>query len=85
MIDVGDTWPDANVFAAPGEPVTLRDAPEGSRALFVFYSFDFSSTGTSELELLRVRSAEFESTGVRPRRLTRLALDAHRLGRRSSI
>ena len=24
--------------------VTLRDAPEGSRALFVFYLFDWSST-----------------------------------------
>jgi hypothetical protein len=44
MIDVGARWPDAIVFAAPGEPVTLRDAPEGSKALFVFYLFDFSST-----------------------------------------
>jgi hypothetical protein len=44
MIDVGDTWPDATVFAAPGEPVTLRAAQEGSKALFVFYLFDFSST-----------------------------------------
>ena len=35
VIDVGDTWPDATVFAAPGEPVTLRDAPEGSKALFI--------------------------------------------------
>jgi alkyl hydroperoxide reductase subunit AhpC len=44
MIDVGDAWPDATVFAAPGKVVTLRDAPEGSRALFVFYLFDFSAT-----------------------------------------
>jgi hypothetical protein len=44
VIDVGDTWPDATVFAAPGKPVTLLGAPEGSRALFVFYLFDFSST-----------------------------------------
>jgi hypothetical protein len=44
MIDVGAEWPAATVFAAPGEPVTLRDAPEGSKALFVFYLFDFSST-----------------------------------------
>ena len=29
MIDVGDTWPDATVFAAPGEPVTLRKGPYG--------------------------------------------------------
>jgi len=44
MIDAGATWPDATVFAAPGQPVTLRDAPKGSKALFVFYLFDFSGT-----------------------------------------
>jgi alkyl hydroperoxide reductase subunit AhpC len=44
MIEVGDRWPDATVFAAPGRPVTLRDAPESSKALFVFYLFDFSAT-----------------------------------------
>jgi alkyl hydroperoxide reductase subunit AhpC len=44
MIEIGDSWPDATVFAAPGKPVTLREAPGGSRALFVFYLFDFSST-----------------------------------------
>lgn len=44
MIEVGATWPDATVFAAPGKPVTLRDAAEGSNALFVFYLFDFSGT-----------------------------------------
>jgi glutaredoxin-dependent peroxiredoxin len=65
MIEVGDRWPDATVFAAPGKPVTTHDAPEGSKALFVFYLFDFSSTWTSELELLRDRSAEFEQAGVR--------------------
>ena len=44
MIEVGDAWPNATVFAAPGRPVTLHDAPEGSKVLFVFYLFDFSST-----------------------------------------
>ena len=44
MIEAGDTWPNATVFAAPGNPVTMRDVPEGSKALFVFYLFDFSST-----------------------------------------
>jgi hypothetical protein len=44
MIDVGDTWPDATVFAAPGKPVTMRDVTDGSKALFVFYLFDFSAT-----------------------------------------
>ena len=44
MIEVGETWPDATVFAAPGQPVTLRDVREGKKVLFVFYLFDFSST-----------------------------------------
>ncbi len=44
MIEVGDTWPDATVFAAPREAVSLRNAPDGSKALFVFYLFDFSAT-----------------------------------------
>ena len=44
MLEVGEPWPDATVFAAPGEPVTLRDAAESSKALFVFYLFDFSAT-----------------------------------------
>jgi len=44
MIAVGETWPDVTVSAAPGKPVTLHDAPEGSKALFVFYLFDFSGT-----------------------------------------
>jgi peroxiredoxin len=44
MIEVGERWPDVTVFAAPGKPVTLRDAREGKKALFVFYLFDFSST-----------------------------------------
>ena len=44
MMEVGDRWPDATVFEAPGKPVTLRDAPQGSKALFVFYLFDFSAT-----------------------------------------
>jgi hypothetical protein len=44
MIDVGENWPDATVFAGPRQPVTLGDVSEGSKALFVFYLFDFSST-----------------------------------------
>ncbi len=44
MIEVGQQLPDATVFAAPGEPVGLRSAAEGRRALYVFYLFDFSAT-----------------------------------------
>lgn len=44
MIAAGDPLPDATVHAAPGEAVTLREAAAGSRALFAFYLFDFSST-----------------------------------------
>lgn len=44
MLARGDRLPDVTVYAAPGEALSLRDAPEGSKALFVFYLFDFSST-----------------------------------------
>lgn len=44
MIGVGDALPDATVFAGPGEPVGLRTAAEGHKALYVFYLFDFSAT-----------------------------------------
>jgi alkyl hydroperoxide reductase subunit AhpC len=44
MLAVGERLPDAQVFAAPGESLTLRDAAAGSRALFVFYLLDFSFT-----------------------------------------
>jgi hypothetical protein len=44
VIEVGDPLPDVRVFSAPGEGLTLRDAASGSKALFLFYLFDFSST-----------------------------------------
>ena len=44
MLARGDRLPDATVFAAPGEALSLRDAAAGARALFVFYLFDFSAT-----------------------------------------
>ena len=44
MLAPGDRLPDATVFAAPGEALTLRDVAAGARALFVFYLFDFSAT-----------------------------------------
>jgi hypothetical protein len=44
MLAVGERLPDAQVFAAPGEGLPLREAAGGSKALYVFYLFDFSST-----------------------------------------
>ncbi len=44
MLTPGDRLPDANVFAAPGEALSLRDAAAGSTTLFLFYLFDFSAT-----------------------------------------
>jgi hypothetical protein len=44
VIDVGDRLPDARVFSAPGEGLSLRDAASGSKTLFLFYLFDFSAT-----------------------------------------
>lgn len=44
MLGVGDRLPDVSVFAAPGDERSLAAVAEGSRALFVFYLFDFSFT-----------------------------------------
>jgi hypothetical protein len=44
MIGVGEPLPDATVFAGPGEPMGLRSAAAGHRAIYVFYLFDFSAT-----------------------------------------
>jgi hypothetical protein len=44
VIAVGETFPDVTVFGAPGEAVSLAGVAEGSRALYVFYLFDFSGT-----------------------------------------
>jgi hypothetical protein len=44
VIDVGDRVPDAKVFSAPGEALSLRDAAPGSKTLLLFYLFDFSGT-----------------------------------------
>jgi hypothetical protein len=36
--------PDATVWLAPQEPVSLREVVEHDPALFLFYLFDWSST-----------------------------------------
>ena len=44
MLEGGRQLPDAIVFAAPGEAVSLRDVAAGSKTLLLFYLFDFSAT-----------------------------------------
>jgi hypothetical protein len=44
MLAVGDQIPDATVWFAPQETVSLRDVVEDRPALFLFYLFDWSST-----------------------------------------
>jgi peroxiredoxin len=44
MLTVGDQVPDATVWFAPRETVSLRDVVEDRPALFLFYLFDWSST-----------------------------------------
>jgi alkyl hydroperoxide reductase subunit AhpC len=44
MLAVGERLPDAQVFAAPGEALSLSEAAGGSKALFLFYLLDFSFT-----------------------------------------
>ena len=44
MLGEGDRIPDATVWTGPRESAQLPDLIGGSRALLVFYLFDFSST-----------------------------------------
>jgi hypothetical protein len=44
MLATGDRIPDAHVWLAPREPVSLRTLAEDGPALFLFYLFDWSST-----------------------------------------
>lgn len=44
MLEAGRPLPDVPVHSAPGSEVGLGAAAEGSRALYVFYLFDFSGT-----------------------------------------
>jgi len=44
MLTIGDQVPDATVWFAPRETVSLRDVVEDRPALFLFYLFDWSST-----------------------------------------
>jgi len=44
VLDVGDTIPDAKVWLAPRQQLTLHDIVADGPLLLVFYLFDFSST-----------------------------------------
>ncbi len=44
MLAVGDSVPDATLWLAPRERVSLHDIVEELPALFLFYLFDWSST-----------------------------------------
>src|ERR1700749_4666408 len=66
MLQAGDRVPDVTVFLGPGEPVTMTELLEDGPKLLVFYLFDWSATGTNELELLRDRRAALDELGVQP-------------------
>ncbi|MFL5951624.1 MAG: hypothetical protein ACJ74M_08455 [Gaiellaceae bacterium] len=44
MLAAGDRAPDASVWTAPNQRQHLSELLDESRALFVFYLFDWSST-----------------------------------------
>jgi peroxiredoxin len=44
MLEVGDRIPEATVWAAPREPVTIDELVREGPILLVFYLFDWSST-----------------------------------------
>ena len=44
MLQVGDSLPEATVFLAPGEPLSLLELVNDGPKLLVFYLFDWSST-----------------------------------------
>lgn len=69
MLASGDRIPAAApVWAAPSEePITVGEALAGKHVvLLCFYPFDWSTTCTNELFLLRDRLADLAAAGVRP-------------------
>ena len=44
MLQVGEQFPDAQVWMAPQEPVSLRELAAEKPLLLLFYLFDWSST-----------------------------------------
>ena len=44
MLEVGDRIPDAQIWLAPRESISLRDLVEEGPVLLLFYLFDWSGT-----------------------------------------
>jgi hypothetical protein len=44
VLSVGDRIPDAQVWLAPREPISLRELVEDGPVLILFYLFDWSGT-----------------------------------------
>jgi peroxiredoxin len=44
VLQIGDRIPDAQVWLAPRESISLRDLVEEGPVLMVFYLFDWSGT-----------------------------------------
>lgn len=66
MLKVGDRIPDARVWLGPSEQMSLLQVLEDGPVLLVFYLFDWSSSCTNELEMVRDRKAELAELGIRP-------------------
>jgi peroxiredoxin len=66
MLEAGDRIPDVTVWLGPGQPVTTHELLEDGPKLLLFYPFDWSSTCTNELELVRDRREDFDEAGVQP-------------------
>jgi len=66
MLQAGDTVPEATVFLGPGQALSIRELVEDGPKLLVFYPFDWSSTCTNEMELVRDRREDFDDVGVQP-------------------
>ncbi len=44
MLQVGEQFPDAQVWMGPREPVSLRELAADKSLLLLFYLFDWSAT-----------------------------------------
>ncbi len=66
MLQPGDRVPDASLFLGPGQSMTVQELVEDGPKLLVFYPFDWSSTCTNEMELVRDRRDDFDEAGVQP-------------------
>ena len=71
MLAPGDRIPAARVWTSPQESATLHEIVADGAILLLFYLFDWSSSCTNELELLRDRSERFRAAGVQPYAISR--------------